>query len=121
MRFLLKSIAALIGVLAVAVAAWVVFAKTSVTVSVFNDSKRPIAWVKVLDEQDVYNFDGIAIGESRVLEFSAHGETTYSLVIGFEDGSELRGEALYAEAGYVFSATVSESSVSNRFERMSYL
>ncbi len=121
MRFAFKAVAALVGLLALGVAAWAVFAQPNVTVSIVNASEKPIAWVRVLDEKAAYDLKGIAIGESRVFEFRPHGETTYSLVVGFEDGSELRSEAVYTEAGYVFTATISDSSISNRFERFKYL
>jgi hypothetical protein len=120
MRFAFRAVAVLIALAVLAVAVWALLSPRNITVNVVNDSRKPIAWVKVVDERGSYQLDGIAVAKSRVFRFEPQGETTYSLVVGFEDGSELRGGAVYAVAGYVFNATVSETSISNHLERFEH-
>jgi hypothetical protein len=45
------------------------------------------------------------------MRFEAGGETTYRLRVRFADGSELAGGGGYAEAGYKFSETISDSAI----------
>jgi hypothetical protein len=91
-----------------------------VTVSVVNVSHKPIAWVKLQHEKGVEMLGKIPAGQSRVIKFHTRGETSYTLAVRFEDGTELSGKGSYAEAGYSFTESITDSGVTNELQGMRY-
>jgi len=45
------------------------------------------------------------------MQFDPRGETSYNLRVRFDDGSELAGGGGYAEAGYEFHETITDSAI----------
>jgi len=100
--------------LSAAVAGWLAWRPIPpVTVVVQNNSQQPIALVRVEHERGVEIVENLARGEAKTIRFQARGETSYTLRIRFADGSEINGNAHYAEAGYEFFETVSDSGIEN--------
>ena len=82
-----------------------------VTVTVRNDSQRAIALVRVEHERGTETAGGLARGEARTIKFVAGGETSYRLRVRFVDGSETTGNEQYAESGYRFVETITDSGI----------
>ena len=82
-----------------------------VTVVVSNSSGKAIAAVRLEHERGVEIVENLARGETRTIKFTAGGETSYTLRVRFADGSEVSGSPQYAESGYAFIATVSDSGI----------
>ncbi len=82
-----------------------------VTVTVRNGSQKAIALIRVEHERGVETAGNLERGEARTIQFVAGGETSYTLRVRFADGSEVSGNLQYAEAGYEFVETVTESGV----------
>lgn len=82
-----------------------------VTVTVRNSSQKAIALVRVEHERGVETTGNLERGEARTIQFVAGRETSYTLRVRFVDGSEVRGNARYAESGYKFVETVTDSGV----------
>lgn len=95
-------------------------ADNSVTVDVINSSSRPIQSAALTHEGGVQVLGEMRVGESRRVKFQPRGETTYHITVKFDDGAELSGGGAYAEAGYAFSETVTDSAITNRLERLGY-
>jgi hypothetical protein len=92
--------------------AWLILRPVSpVTVVVRNGTTKPIASVRLEHERGVEILENLPQGEARTIRFRAGGETSYKLQVHFVDGSELSGEARYAEAGYSFTETVGDTSI----------
>jgi len=89
-----------------------------VTVVVVNASKKPIQWAHLVHKHGVNRAAGvqpigaIPVGESRTVRYRSPGESEYELTVHFTDGSEVRGGAGYAEAGYRCTETVSDTRIS---------
>jgi hypothetical protein len=115
MKRLVRATLTVLGLAAavgVALVCWLVFRPVApVTVTVRNDSQKPIALASVEHERGVETAGNIARGEARTITFVAGGETSYRLRVRFADGSETRGREQYAESGYVFVETVTDSGV----------
>jgi hypothetical protein len=91
---------------------WLAFgAVAPVTVTVKNDSQKAIAIVRVEHERGVETAGNLAHGEARIIKFVAGGETSYRLHVRFSDGSEISGTEQYAESGYKFVETVTDSGI----------
>jgi hypothetical protein len=92
--------------------AWAIWRPpTPVTVTITNHSSKSIASVRVEHERGVELVDRIGRLESRTVRFYPRGETSYKLTIRFSDGSETTGGGGYAESGYAFSETISDSGI----------
>lgn len=97
---------------ATGVAAWLILRPVPpVTVIVTNTSGKTIASVRLEHERGVEVLETLAQGDSKAVRFKAGGETSYRLRVRFDDGSELAGGGGYAEAGYEFSETISDSAI----------
>jgi hypothetical protein len=91
---------------------WVIWrSPTPVTVTITNHSNRPIASVRVEHERGIELVEHIGQLESKTVRFEPRGETSYKLTVRFADGSEVRGGGGYAESGYAFAETISESGI----------
>jgi hypothetical protein len=119
-RLLVKSIA-VVAVLVLVGAGLVMLAPRQVTLNMVNNSGKQIASMKVVDEKQTYEVGGISVGQARVFQFSARGETSFGLIARFDDGSEARGGVGYAENGYTFTATIEEATITSRLDKLSYL
>jgi len=82
-----------------------------VTVVVRNSSAKPITAVRLEHERGVETVENLAHGEVRTIQFMAGGETSYTLRVRFADGSEGSGNPQYAESGYEFVETVTDSGI----------
>ena len=82
-----------------------------VTVIVRNDTERTIEAVRLEHERGVEVVENVAPTESKTIRFMAGGETSYTLRVRFRDGSEVSGHPQYAESGYEFTETVSDSGI----------
>ena len=82
-----------------------------VTVIVKNTSGKAVASVRLEHERGVEVLENLAPGDAKAMRFKAGGETSYRLRVRFADGSELAGGGGYAEAGYEFSETISDSAI----------
>jgi hypothetical protein len=102
-------VAATVGVILLS---WLAFrAVAAVTVTVKNDSQKVIALIRVEHERGVETVGNLAHGEARTIKFVADGETSYRLRVRFSDGSEISGNEQYAESGYRFVETVTDSGI----------
>jgi hypothetical protein len=110
-----------VGLLVAAAIAWLfLWPAAPVTVSVVNASQKPIAWVKLRHEKGAETLGEIPVGQSRVVKFRTRGETSYSLKVRFADGTELGGGGSYAEPGYTFTDSITDSAVKNELEGTGY-
>jgi hypothetical protein len=108
-----------VGVVALGVLAWMSLRQSPpISVTVMNNSHKAVASAKLVHENGVETIGDIPVGQSRLVAFRTRGETSYSLNIRFEDGTELTGGGNYAEAGYSFSDSVSDSTITNKLEGM---
>ena len=82
-----------------------------VTVTVRNGSQKAIALIRVEHERGVETTGSLERGEARKIQFVAGGETSYTLRVRFVDGSEVSANPQYAESGYEFVQTITESEV----------
>lgn len=82
-----------------------------VTVTIRNSSDKPIAAVRLEHERGVEVVEDLAPTESKTIRFIAGGETSYTLRVRFRDGSEVSSNPQYAESGYEFTQTVSNSGI----------
>ena len=82
-----------------------------VTVTVRNSSEKPISAVRLEHERGVEVVENLAPAESKTIRFPAAGETSYTLRVRFRDGSEVSSKPQYAESGYEFTATISDSGI----------
>lgn len=92
-------------------AAWLVLLVPPVTVTIVNRSEKAIASVRLEHERGTEVLEDLGSGDAKAMRFEAGGETTYRLRVRFADGSELAGGGGYAEAGYEFSETISDSAI----------
>jgi hypothetical protein len=93
-------------------AAWLAWRPiVPVTVIVRNGTAKPIVAVRLEHERGVEVVENIAPTESKMIRFAAGGETSYTLRVRFLDGSEVSSNPQYAEAGYEFTETVSDSGI----------
>jgi len=83
-----------------------------------NNSHKAVASATLVHEKGVETIGDIPVGQSRLVAFRTRGETSYSLNVRFEDGTELTGGGNYAEPGYSFSESVSDSTITNQLEGM---
>jgi hypothetical protein len=115
MKRLVRAVLIALGLAAavgVALVGWLAFRPVApVTVTVRNDSQKAIALVRVEHERGVETTGHVARGEARTITFVAGGETSYRLRVRFADGSEISGREQYAESGYAFVETVTDSGV----------
>lgn len=109
-----------IALLLVIATAWLLRSRDSVAVNVVNSSSRLIHWAKLTHEDGVQMLGAIPVGESRRVEFRPRGETTFRIAVKFDDSAELSGENTYAEAGYTFTDTVTDSAITTRIEDLRY-
>jgi hypothetical protein len=121
--WLLLSVALLFAVIA---AAWAFLPPPRVTIVLINASKKPIqsvqiayghGWPKV---QDVLPFGGVPVGETRTVHYPSPGESECGITVQFADGTEIKGEEGYAEAGYRFTETISDTSIKSERELPRY-
>jgi hypothetical protein len=82
-----------------------------VTVIVENRSGKAIVSVRLEHERGAEVLENLRSGDVKAMRFEAGGETTYRLRVRFADGTELAGGGGYAEAGYEFSETISDSAI----------
>lgn len=82
-----------------------------VMVTITNQTNRPIALIRVEHERGLELLEHIRQRESKTVQFEAHGETSYKLLVRFVDGTEVSGGGGYAEPGYRFSETILESGI----------
>ena len=82
-----------------------------VTVTITNQSNRPIASIRIEHERGLEFLEYIGRRESKTVQFEAQGETSYKLLVRFVDGTEVSGGGGYAEPGYRFSETILESGI----------
>ena len=98
--------------LAAAAAGWLLLRPVPpVTVIVKNNSGKVVASVRLEHEHGVETLENLGPGDARTIRFRAEGETSYRLRVQFVDGAELAGGGGYAEAGYEFSETISDSGI----------
>ncbi len=98
--------------LVLSLAAWLMLQPVPpVTVIVKNASGKVIASVRVEHERGVEILESLAPGEANAMRFEVGGETSYQLRVRFADGSELAGGGGYAEPGYKFSETITDSTI----------
>lgn len=108
-----------LGVVALGAVAWLALRQPPpVSVTVVNNSHKAVAWAELVHEKGVESIGEIPVGQSRLVAFRTRGETSYSLNVRFEDGAELSGGGNYAEPGYSFSDSVSDSTITNKVEGM---
>ena len=62
----------------------------------------------------------IAIGETRIVTFPTRGETSYSVKARFADGKTVVGGGGYAESGYMFTVSITDSGVNSELKLSSY-
>ena len=106
--FIGLGIAALLGA---SVVAWIVLGPTQwIKVTVRNAGRRPIAAIRLEHEGGVETAGRLETGASRTIRFRARGETSYTLRVRFDDGSELAA-GRYAESGYKVRETVGDSKI----------
>ncbi len=82
-----------------------------VTVVVRNSSEKSIAAIRIEHELGDEVVENLARGEAKTIQFVAGGETSYTLCVRFADGSEVSGRPQYAESGYEFVETVTDSGI----------
>jgi len=82
-----------------------------VTVVVSNRSEKSIASIRLEHERGIEIVENLAGGETRAIRFTAGGETSYTLRVRFADGSEVVSNPQYAESGYAFIETISDSRI----------
>jgi hypothetical protein len=111
---------AIVAILSIVATLWLIRSRNSVAVDVVNASSRPIQWARLKHEDGVQMLGAIPVGESRRAEFRSRGETTYQVSVKFDDGTELSGEGAYAEAGYTFTDTVTDSAITTHLEDLRY-
>ena len=98
--------------LAVCVAVWLMLRPVPpVTVIVKNTSGKVVISVRLDHERGVEALENLAPGSEKAIRFEAGGETSYRLRVRFADGSELAGGGGYAEPGYEFSETITDSGI----------
>ena len=119
-RLLLRSIVGLALLLALAVVWLFLRPPDPVTIELVNASHKPIERVLIRHLSGTEVVGSIPVGESKVVTFQTRGETEYSLRVRFADGTQALGEGSYAEAGYTFTETISDSSVQNELRGMRY-
>lgn len=111
---LLLSVALLLAAIA---GGWVFLRPPLVTIVLVNASRKPVQWVQIAHRhgwpkvEEVQPLGAIPIGESRTVRYRSPGESEYDLTVHFADGSEVKGGAGYAEAGYRFTETISDTSI----------
>jgi len=83
----------------------------AVTVTVKNESAKPIASARLEHRLGLVLVENVAPGEARTIRFAAGGETSYALRVRFADGSVVGNRPQYAESGYSFVETVTEAGI----------
>jgi hypothetical protein len=76
------------------------FGDPIVRVDVVNHTKTPIRTVTISHEHGTATAGGIDPGRTKRLEFFAPGETSFRTTVELENGRQMEGQELYAEAGY---------------------
>lgn len=100
---------------------WLMLRRSApVSVVVVNASQREIAWVRVEHEKGVEKLGTLRAGGSGVVRFRTPGETSYRLRVRFGDGAEISGGGNYAEPGYSFTDTITDSAIRNELRGMQY-
>ena len=100
-----------IGLLCVGLGTWLLLRPhEEVTVTVTNESARPLAWV-ALDHERGGRADHLAAGATRTLRYQPRGETSFRLRVRFEDGAEYSRVGGYAEPGYAFHIAVRDTGI----------
>jgi hypothetical protein len=121
MRRLLYRALLAVGVVLAAAVAWVFLRPPDpVTVVFVNESDKPVAQVVLRHEKGSKFVRDIPAGQSRTVTFRTRGETSYTVSVQFADGKTLAGTGSYAEAGYSFTETISDTGVKNELTGMQY-
>jgi hypothetical protein len=108
MKIRLAAILALAALLAVA-AWWFRGRSPGVTLTLANETARPIAWVAVEHERGGERVDHLAPHATRVVRFRSRGETSFRVRVHFDDGAEYSRGSTYAESGYRFHVALRDS------------
>jgi hypothetical protein len=107
-----RRIALLAAILCVGLGVWLLLRpRADVTVTLTNESARPIAWVALEHERGGERIDHLAPRASRDLRFRAAGETSFRLRVRFEDGAEYEREGGYPESGHAFRIALRDTGI----------
>jgi hypothetical protein len=71
--------------------------------------------VTISHEHGTATTGAIDPGTTKRLEFFAPGETSFRTTGELENGRQMEGQELYAEAGYRITMTVSENGIEEHF------
>jgi hypothetical protein len=97
-----------------------------VTVVIVNASSKPIDSVTLKHEHGfpqiwtTVRCPSIPVGGRVTVHFPVASEASYQLLVHFHDGTDLPGRGGYAEPGYHFTDTVTDTEVKNELRLPDY-
>lgn len=88
----------------------------AVKVHVSNASNLDISTIEIAHDDGTITSNTLESGGSKVIPLHVNGESSYSIVVTFDNGKVVSGGGGYVEPGYRVSETITEEKIQHKFE-----
>ena len=88
--------------------------KSPVTITFKNDSSKQLKSAIINNEGRNFLVQNINVGDSSVLNFHVKGESSYSTIFTFDDGTIIKARRSYIESGYNYTEIIDDSTITLR-------